>query len=182
MSSTRQLQSPTWEISSKVLLLRSPRFEAAKIHRRLIFCRLAQKTGRVTNSWHTSTRSNFTAISWTCARRSRPKYKISQASLSSLALTPPLLLFRYIPNHNILDIKWFKAAKNLMNAVVQTVKASYVASTKFKRMESNSSVVSFPFFSEKDKRTWRIINLILIGCHVAPKSSREEASCPPRRR
>jgi len=34
-----------------------------------------------------------------------------------------------------------QAAKNLMNAVVQTVKASYVASTKFKRMESNSSVV-----------------------------------------
>ena len=30
-----------------------------------------------------------------------------------------------------------------MNAVVQTVKASYVASTKFKRMESSSSVVSF---------------------------------------
>jgi catenin alpha len=34
-----------------------------------------------------------------------------------------------------------QAAKNLMNAVVQTVKASYVASTKFKRMESSSSVV-----------------------------------------
>lgn len=34
-----------------------------------------------------------------------------------------------------------QAAKNLMNSVVQTVKASYVASTKFKNRESNSNVV-----------------------------------------
>ena len=38
-----------------------------------------------------------------------------------------------------------QAAKNLMNAVVQTVKASYVASTKFKSREANSSVVSFDY-------------------------------------
>jgi len=38
-----------------------------------------------------------------------------------------------------------------MNAVVQTVKASYVASTKFKRMETNSSVVSLAFFKQSKK-------------------------------
>jgi catenin alpha len=45
-----------------------------------------------------------------------------------------------------------QAAKNLMNAVVQTVKASYVASTKFKTRQTDNSVVVMWRLKAPEKR------------------------------
>ena len=47
-----------------------------------------------------------------------------------------------------------QAAKNLMNAVVLTVKASYVASTKYPRQAIAEGIVSKPIVVWKMKVSW----------------------------
>ncbi len=64
----------------------------------------------------------------------------------------------------------FQAAKNLMNAVVLTVKASYVASTKYPRQTAAAGLQSKPIVVWKMKvsRTAKTIkcNLILIDVKI----------------
>ena len=70
-----------------------------------------------------------------------------------------------------------QAAKNLMNAVVLTVKASYVASTKYRK---NSTGLDKKSYSHKDHASYKIDVLFrnrqtnpTSGC-MAHESSREE--------
>ena len=61
-----------------------------------------------------------------------------------------------------------QAAKNLMNAVVLTVKASYVASTKYRK---NSTGVERKSYSHKDHASYKYINTLFRNGQTNPTSS-----------